>query len=377
MLNDERKLCTLWFVWRVLPSSGLLLVWELVFLVKMMMKPVPTRAPSPPTPAPVPAPTDPPVRMPVSLPPRPELPTIEPTTSSLFEDVILVSSADNTVYRDGPLSETTHGDLDTMLVQNGPAGSIDRPDAYALVEFTLNGTDFSGLTDPEAVLCLEHVVNTEPTRAFIYSTCIVPSSDVDVETVTGTEVDYRIPDSCLSGEFASFTVTPSQEQICIDVTTDLLSALLSPGRLRRGRRKLQDVDSVLFIIDLQQESDQPGDSFYTRQTELPERHPVLFITQADDVGDNSTAVPTMDSSDNSTMVTGGDNDPCGICGTGLDLTLPDVVIPIPPEFLPPGIPPDVTCGEAEDICQNGGCTPDICTQIALAVNDICGCQVQV
>jgi hypothetical protein len=314
--------------------------------------------------------------MPVSLPPRPELPTLEPTPGPFFEDVILVSSADNTVYRDGPLSETTHGDLDTMLVQNGPAGNIDRPDAYALVQFTLNGTDLSGLDFPEAVLCLEHVVNAEPTRSFVYSACVLPPTDVDVETVTGTEVDYRIPGSCVNENFASFTVTPSQEQVCIDVTYELFSALFPQGRLRRGRRQLQDVDTVLFIIDLQQESEQPGDSFYTRQAEVPERHPVLLITRAD-VGDNSTAFPTMDSTDNSTMVTGGDNEPCGICGSGLELSLPDVVIPIPPEFLPPGIPADVTCAQAEDICQTGGCTPDICTQLPLAVNDICGCQVQV
>ncbi|KAL3939817.1 MAG: hypothetical protein SGARI_001231 [Bacillariaceae sp.] len=334
---------------------------------------VPTPAPAPTTPAPtpVPAPTAPPVRVPVSLPPRSPLPTIVPTSPPPFEPVIVESSADTTIYRDGFDAGGPQGSEETMLVQSGVPGNVDLPSAFSLVQFDL---DSAIPSDFNTFLCLGHVQgdDIDEESSVTYRACSLPPTDVDIESLTGSDAPYTIPDDCVS-EVALFEVTPQDDVICINVASTLGSQRV---RLRGRQRQLQSSTSYLFMLDSPPGSQQPGDRFYTRNSAETLRRPTL------EVGTDfpETDIPTTNLTSTLPPDTG-DFPPCGVCAEGEEVTLPDASLPVPPELLPPGIEPaQATCSFVNQFCEDGGCSEEICTtieQAAAAIGPICGCSVEI
>lgn len=351
-------------------------------------EPPATPAPTTPAPTPLPPPTAPPVRIPVSLPPRPTLPTLQPTgiSGKLPAEIELVAIADTTIYRDGVLAEESHGSEDSMLVQNGEAGNVDLPSTFALIQFDLNGTstdftDFINADSTVAIMCLDRLPGTEEERVAIYSTCVVlPSDDAPgIETWTAADAPYTIPDDCQGGA-VEFNVSSSDGMLCIDVTSALPTST-STSRLRgRDRsRQLQDTPSFLFMIDgAQQGLEQAGDRFYTREAANADLHPTLTFTQ-----DGETVSPSeMDTETASpTNITMGDYDPCGICEDGEMVTLPDAILPIPAELLPDGLPAEeASCALVDAVCSTGYCSEEVCATIAEfapTISPICGCELEI
>jgi hypothetical protein len=330
-----------------------------------------------PTLAPAPAPTT----APLTASPTTASPTSAPTgRASAVGELFITSSADNTIYREGELQGSNFGDTDTMLVQNGPAGNTDLPDAYSLVQFTTNVTDFaSAFDDLDAVtaeLCLEHVVNTEADRQLQYSFCVLNDpGDVDIESLTGSDATYTMPADCEGGLIMNYPVSPSTTTFCMDVTDLVLG---DEARLRGRRRNLktqvkrnlqgEDNDEVLtfvVMIDLLQELDAPGDRFYTRQNVM--NTPILAFSLGgnstdDGDGDGGISFPPIDG--NST----GPFEPCSLCVNGTEMTLPDASFSDGGEL-------DFVCGDLEDICQAGFCNTTICDSLTLAGTAFCGCAI--
>ena len=338
-----------------------------------------------PTPAPVLAPTDAPL---TTAPTTAAAPTSAPsaagsTEGSALGELFVTASADNTIYREGELQGSNFGDTDTMLAQNGPAGSTDLPDAYSLVQFTTNLTDFANAFDDldnvVAELCLEHVVNTEPDRQLQYSFCVLNDpGDVDIEALTGNDATYAMPGSCEGQLIMNYPVSPSTTTLCMDVTDLVLNdeEVRLRGRRSRNlksqlRRNLQvgedeeETFTFVIMIDLLQELDAPGDRFYTRQN--AENAPVLAFT----VGGNSTdggggdggiSLPPYDGN-----ITG-PFEPCSLCVNGTDMTLPDATFSDGGEVV-------FVCGELEDICQAGFCNTTVCDALTLPGSVFCGCAI--
>ena len=340
---------------------------------------VPTTLP----PTPVPVPTAPPVRMPVSLPPRSPLPTDAPTLAGSpppFEPVIVESSADTTIYRDGFDAGGPQGSEETMLVQSGVPGNADLPSAFSLVQFDL---DSAIPTDVDSFLCLGHVQGddiVDEESSVTYRACSLPPTDVDIESLTGSDVSYTIPEDCVS-EVVLFDVTPQDDVVCFNVAPTLVTQRV---RLRGRQRQLQSSTSYLFMLDSPPGSEQPGDRFYTRNSADTSLRPTLEvgteIPKTDVPTTNLTQTLPPDTLPPSNT-TAGDFPPCGVCAEEQEVTLPDASLPVPPELLPPGIEPEqATCGFVDQFCMNGGCSPDICTtieQATAAISPLCGCSVEI
>jgi hypothetical protein len=336
-------------------------------------------APATLAPTPVPAPTAPPVRMPVSLPPRE--PTSAPTTTSdePATEINVFASADTTIYRDGVLAGEPQGTEDTMLVQSGEAGNVDLPSAFSLVQFDLNGTSIDTSDDATvAIMCLEHLPNIETDQVSTYATCrILASPDATIEDWTVEDAGYTIPDDCAGG-VVEFNVSSADESFCIDVTAAVSQSSSAIG-LRGRSRQLQPVDSLLFMIDAAQQGlEQAGDRFYTSNAENPEWRPSLSITQ-----DSTTVSPTLTETEtmSPTNATLGDFLPCSICEDGSSPTMPEVVLPVPAELLPDGVPPEeANCGLVDDLCSNGFCNEEVCAQLvdfAGTLGPLCGCDLEI
>ena len=349
-------------------------------------EPAPIPTPTVQAPTVAPAPTDPPVRMPVSLPPRSPLPTDAPTGDgpAPFVPQSVESSADTTIYRDGLNVEQSFGSEETMLVQSGVPGNVDLPSAFALVQFDLNTTV---PTDVDAFLCLSHVQedDSNDNTTTTYRACSLPPTDLDVESLTGSDATYTIPNDCLS-EVVQFLVSPEDEVVCVNVAPALFLGSTPVRNLRGRHRRLQNGASYLLMIDaLGPGSDQPGDRFFTRQSPDPSRRPTLELSEATlpptDV--NSTIPPSTIPPD-ITIPPGNETgtfDPCGVCPEGQDVTIPGALLPVPPEMLPEGISgEEATCAFVDTFCGNGGCNGEICGLIAsasAAITPICGCSSEV
>lgn len=344
--------------------------------------PEPTPAPTP-VPTMAPLPTAPPVRMPVSLPPRDPDPTTAPTAEPQgnIQESIFISSADTTIYRDGPLAGEAQGGEDTMLVQSGEAGNLDLASAFSLVQFGLNGTTID-LSDEStlALMCLQHLPSTEQGQIATYATCRVAApADADVESWTLDNAPYVMPDDC-EGGMVQFNVSAADELFCIDVTFALNPSTQTESLRGRPKRQLQDLDSFLFMIDaVQLGLGQAGDRFYTSNAADTAQHPTLTITQD---GFSGTQTPTIDSETSPpSNVTLGEFDPCFICPEGEVLTLNDAVLAVPAELLPDGLPAEeATCGLVDEICSNGFCDEQVCARLeefAGTLRPTCGCELEV
>eukprot|EP00532_Pseudo-nitzschia_australis_P017985 CAMPEP_0168311658 /NCGR_PEP_ID=MMETSP0142_2-20121227/67477_1 /TAXON_ID=44445 /ORGANISM="Pseudo-nitzschia australis, Strain 10249 10 AB" /LENGTH=917 /DNA_ID=CAMNT_0008264567 /DNA_START=1693 /DNA_END=4446 /DNA_ORIENTATION=+ len=149
---------------------------------------------------------------------------------------------------------------ETLLVQNGEPSYEE---TNALVSFNIN-------IDPlpnEASFCLEHVP-TRPTSTVdtrTYTTCMVPYID-DIETLTGTDISYTMPESCIGELSAEFVVSPLTERICTDVS----SFFLQPGGFQEGA----GTKTILFMIANLVADEEAGDRFYSISDPL-ERYPTL------------------------------------------------------------------------------------------------------
>jgi hypothetical protein len=144
------------------------------------------------------------------------------------------------------------GSKDTILIQNSDPFY---PKSFGLVSF-----DTTDLVDTANLdiftFCLEH----QPTLGeFVYSTCIVPSpNDNNVETLTGLDADYKIPDSCVDGLVVEFDVSPSTETICIDVST-----LFQESNVFATNNN----NEIIFMIEDLFPSETRGVQFFSRSAE--------------------------------------------------------------------------------------------------------------
>jgi len=154
----------------------------------------------------------------------------------------------------GGLPDVT-GSEDTFLVQNG---NPFFPKAYSLIGF--DRSDLVVINKPNnAIFCLEHLTSGLGKEARTYSICIVPSIEDNVETLTGLDVEYKIPDSCLGGLVTEFDVSPSTETICTDV-----SSLFEQSNLLTTEES--STNQIIFMIDNLVSSESPGDKFFSRSS---------------------------------------------------------------------------------------------------------------
>ncbi len=232
-----------------------------------------------PTFAPGMEPTNAPIRVPIKLPNPPDFDAVFTFT----EDVKIEVESDQatTIYRTGELVEVTNGDEATLLVQKGSADDADFPSAFALVELAvpLEQVDYLLADDKlNATFCLDHVPDESiPDRSVTYTTCPIlggaPSEGV--ETLTGLNANYIIPVDCIGELAVTFSVSPADTEVCMDVT-ELLFAVFNNRRARRGlrgRRALQgstlEEEVILMMIDYLEDSDLTGDKFYNEENKQP------------------------------------------------------------------------------------------------------------
>jgi hypothetical protein len=407
-----------------------------------------------PAPAPVPTrpPTSPPTIINVTFPPTTDVPVDTPAPTMMVAPgppnvAVVTTSRDTTIYTNGIQQLDTHGDQTTMLVQRGPEGDgTDLPSAYALVQFDISleeypwfeGGEMAGETS-NATMCLYHVVdeNVNPSDENVtidertYSVCLLPPTVVDIEQLTGETTPYKIPDTCVGREdgVTTFTLSPSDTQVCFDATNLIFQDIAVAAR---GRRQLQDVVSYLIMIDnLVEDDTNPGDMFYTRLAENSTLYPSLTI-EAPSNNTNSTNntdvpvtppsvsvqpsmsispswapsesaqpsissaptfVPTITSSPtltNSPTVTYSPsisyspngqsapvltpvNQPCNICGVGQTIATFDGQVTLPAGLVIPGNNGTLSCLEAEILCFTGNCDAEVCAAFPAEATEACGC----
>ena len=135
-----------------------------------------------------------------------------------------------------------------------------------------------------ATFCLEHVPNednedVDPDRIVTYSACLLQdNSDSDEGVDLLAEVNYMIPDDCIWNQKVDFDVSPDDKTICMDVTEMVFDLL----PVARGRRVLEDAkddltQKLVMMIDSFEQSDEPGDQFYTKDNEAEVDAPSLTI----------------------------------------------------------------------------------------------------
>ncbi len=217
-------------------------------------------------------------------------PTSAPMGTVALRATVLSADESNTIHRSGPLVEVSEGGRQTMLVQNGPPGDIERPSAYSLVEFDgIVGVDSNAASVDDYFSSIEGLVVdfcltvAKAESKMTYSTCLLPSdsSSIAVGDLTGaTAPSYSIPGDCLNNEVVTFEVDASTTEVCVDIAPLLknstmadeplppTSATTPPGRLR-GLRRMEKENgfnqTYLFIIDTLEESTEPGTYFYSSQ----------------------------------------------------------------------------------------------------------------
>ncbi|KAG7349070.1 hypothetical protein IV203_011667 [Nitzschia inconspicua] len=317
---------------------------------------------------PVPVRTPAPTRN-VTIPPTAPPSTMPPAQDETVDEVIVTASADTTIYVDGQFAGDGFGERDVMLVQGGTPGNPDLPRAFSLVQFNLNSTELAKLREPvEIEFCLEHVVSAEDLdRVVTYTACLLPFSS-PVDQYTGTNVTFQIPADCIDGKNVTFDVSPPDELLCIPATNLVLETngneidiryLRARQQNNGDNRKLLNVDPVLVLAIFNPEnSDQPGDQFYTSNDPEERGAVVEFMS----TGDNATDVPSFEP--NATEVPEPQYDPCSMCGNNFTATILDAEVP--------GAD-GLTCAAVQQACNMGFCDPDQCSILPMAVNEVCGC----
>jgi hypothetical protein len=204
---------------------------------------------------------------------------------------------------------------------------------------------------------------------------------LDIESLTGGDAAYTIPNDCLS-EFVQFDVTPADDVVCFNVSPVLFLGL-TPVRLRGRQRRLQSGASYLLMIDAPPGSNQPGDRFFTRQSQDEFRRPILELSDEtlSPTGNITNTIPPDGTLAPTGNETDADFEPCGVCPEGQDVTTPGASLPVPPELLPDGISAEqATCAFVDEFCGNGRCSGEVCgliEQNAAAISPICGCSSEV
>jgi hypothetical protein len=325
-----------------------------------------------PTAAPTPNVTAPPTAATPTIAPTGENQTMAPTNGEALDEVIVMASADTTIYVDGQFQGDNFGERDTMLVQGGQSGDPDLPTAYALVQFDLNRTELAMLEEPvEIEFCLEHVVSAvDIERVVTYAACLLPFSS-PVSEYTGSNITFSVPADCINGITVTFDISPADEMFCIPATELVLGGASSGtdsditvrrlrGWYQNSNRKLLSVDDVLVLamFNLMQ-SDQPGDEFYT-SNDPDGRVPMVEFTSLG----NATDFPTETMEPNATEVPEPQYEPCSICGNNFTATILDAEVPGSG---------GLNCEAVQEACSIGFCDPSQCDALPLAVNEICGC----
>ena len=353
----------------------------------------------------------------------------------------------------------------TMLVQSQnnaeTSTSTALPDdyedvsSYALINFYLgdypwfNKVDLQNF-DATAVICLEHVPDFEPNDVWgnpqsedtikEYSICRLKNTveettqqdaeegkkiatGQDVETITkGDEIKYNMPNNCINELTATFSVSPTNTTICVDITSfvsdyppfvpfPLTEDNEDPSRHRRyvRRRKLQEepVDpsnykNMLFMIANIKTGQDASARFYSRQSIVNATSLFISVTQSTPTSSPGPTGPT-DSIDAPAV----DSDavirpptakpslptaptispaptykaeykPCGVCGNFATFApLSNSLVTIPIDLSPPQVVVGkATCAEFESICQGGYCQPELC-EILPSSGEFCGCPAPV
>lgn len=228
-------------------------------------------APAPasiPTFAPGMQPTNAPVRMSIKLPSF----RLDVVTDGGVLDV--ESDKATTIYRDGPLSETTNeqeNSLNAVLVQGGDPDNAELPSAFALIEFPVTSDEVSYALSPMAnkvTLSLNRVSDV-PNPTVTYSACLIeggpPTEGVD--TLTGLNATYSMPNDCTGQNVVNFDVSPTDTAVSVDVSNMVFVVFDSFNdrqalRNLRGHRILEEpsTETLLMMIDTGP-SNQTGDRF--------------------------------------------------------------------------------------------------------------------
>lgn len=236
-----------------------------------------------PTFAPGMQPTNAPVRMSIKLPSYgSNVVTTDPDLYRLDDYKVYIeleSDKATTIYRDGPLSETTNeqesfsatGEYKTVLVQGGDPENAELPSAYALIEFPVTSDELSYAQSNQAervMLRLSHF-NEVPNRTVTYSACLIeggpPTAGVD--TLTGLTAAYLMPDDCIGQNVVNFDSSSNSTlglAFYVDVSNMVFDSFNDRRALRnlRGQRVLEEpsTENLLMMIDTGP-SNQTGDRF--------------------------------------------------------------------------------------------------------------------
>ncbi|KAG7340912.1 hypothetical protein IV203_024455 [Nitzschia inconspicua] len=244
-----------------------------------------------------PAPTSLPVEDPT---PKPtDYPTVAPTispapTKSIPDQLGIIADQDTTVYLDGFYIGESYGQDPTFLIQNGPAGVQEVPDAVALLTFPLDDVpSFDRLTNikKNAILRLNHEPVEESRGPATYTIVRMPGTPMRVEFLHG--YIFKPPDDGTVGVTVGpeFTVNPDTTVVDIDVTSLLFEA------------SEDDFQLYLMIQDRGAEKPNGGHRFYSR--EHADLKPQLLI---DFQGGNAADVVVTDDNSNVDGTETGDGD---------------------------------------------------------------------
>lgn len=191
--------------------------------------------------------------------PRPVEPVapVAPAPTSLLQpspsQIIILPSADTFVYRNGFTPYEAYGTEDTFLVQNGPNGVNEIPDAVGLLGFDLSTLPSSY---SQVVLQLYHQAASRNRGAATLTIRLLSSTPLAVETLHAGIFNPTDDE----GTFGpTFTVSPSDTVVQVDISTLV-------------RNQDQDEDQLFLMIEnrgAEQGQGAEGDRFYTRETDDP------------------------------------------------------------------------------------------------------------
>ncbi|KAG7371414.1 hypothetical protein IV203_019984 [Nitzschia inconspicua] len=186
---------------------------------------------------------------------------------TIFESV---PTGDTTIGREGLLVGESFGSEDTLLVERSAVGNTTTS-TYALLEFTFDLEAISlATTRLYTELCLNRLPRVVDFDAVHnYSICRLSQLPKGgLESLTGLQVNYTMPDQCLQNKTVGFEIGPSTEDVvCVNITgllLDLETEEVSVNLNDQRRLSPLDTETFLFMIDNLVESDYVGDRFYSR-----------------------------------------------------------------------------------------------------------------
>mmetsp|Transcript_44537 Transcript_44537/g.50435 ORF Transcript_44537/g.50435 Transcript_44537/m.50435 type:complete len:508 (-) Transcript_44537:8-1531(-) len=233
--------------------------------------------------------------------PTTQSPTINPTINPTFsfaptkpipETIGIIANQDTYIILDGELQGEEYGDLDTILVQNGPLAEEMIPDAIGLISFPLvdvpsiGRLNNNGNNDKNAVLRLTHLVSTSEKDSATYTIIRLPETRMAVEYLHGFSFLPPQDDHTDVMVGPTFDVNPDDTNIDIDISSllfDYYDTQQTEEDIKKQQQE-QEQNLLLMITNRGPEQDQGGDRFYARETKTP---PQLLI---DLIGGNASDI---------------------------------------------------------------------------------------